>query len=385
MATVNSSAADKRRLKNRKLLAAQSKSGEPVYEWNSKADQDAALGNALGWYSMNADKKSAKKWALEYYQTHDKSIYKRLKELEDWRFQTFGTICRLMTRGSYRHEWSTSTFFQTKLEELLRIYESQKVEIEEKKRLEDLANKNTPKPLTIQQRIFNAASEIGGEFDEQIDVFTTTGKFTSEFSAKKFLAEQGTSATVAARVAEFFVPIAEELSEAYDRKCDQLVEGYSHLKRTELRKFRDFVRGLVEDTQQYAQSAKKPVTRRKKSVNPATVVKRVKYLPVFEELGLRSIQPAKMLDTTDIYIYNTKLKKIQVYVSDGTLMQVKGTSIVGFDIKNSQQWTLRKPDQFFKGLKIGKTAVRGAVKKLTTKPSSVNGRLNEHCIILGAF
>ena len=141
----------------------------------------------------------------------------------------------------------------------------------------------------------------------------------------------------------------------------------------------------MEDTRQYAQSAKKPVTRRKKAVNPATVVKRVKYLPAFEELGLRSIPPAKMLDTTDIFVYNTKMKKIQVYVSDGGLMSIKGTSIVGFSISNSQQRTLRNPEQFFKGLKIAKRSVTTAVSKLTTKPSKVNGRLNDHCIILGAF
>lgn len=384
MATVNSSAADKRRLKNRKLLAKQ-KNAEPVYEWNTKADQEKELGYALSWYSQEGDKKSQKKWTLEYYQTHDKSIYKRLKELEDWRFQTFGTICRLMSRGSYRHEWSKSTFFQDKLEQLLSIYEEKKAEIDEKKRLEALANKNKPKPLTIQQRIFYAAAEIGAEYDYQIDLLSNENGYQSDFEAKNYLATNGVSSTVATKVVEFFEPVAQELEDAYAKKDEQLVEGYSHLTRTNLRRFGKFVRGLVEDTKQYAQSAKKPVTRRKKAVNPAQVVKRVKYLPAFEELGLRSIQPAKMLDSTDIYIYNTKLKKIQVYVSDGSLMQVKGTSIVGFDIKNSQQWTVRKPDQFFKGLKIGKTAVRNAVKKLTTKPSKVNGRLNEHCIILGAF
>ena len=375
----------KRRIKNRKLAKSLVNS-EPEYNWLSAEDQEKGLGNALSWYSANGNSKDQKKYALEYFKTKDKSVYIRLKDLADWRFGTFGSICRMMMfENGYKPEWSNSTFFDRKLAELLAVYEKEKIQIEQKAKEDAKAEVQKPKPLTIQQRIFNAASEIGGEFDEQIDVFTTTGKFASEFSAKKFLAEQGTSAAVAARVAEFFVPVMEELSDAYDGKCDQLVEGYNHLKRTELRKFRDFVRGLVEDTQQHAQSAKKPIKRRPRAVIPAKVVAKVKCQRKDETLGLVSIAPVKMLDTSEIWVYNTKYKKIQCYVSDGTPLGIKGTTIVGFDLKKSTQLTVRNPENFFKGLSIGKRALANAIKAIKTKPSAPNGRLNENCILLGAF
>jgi hypothetical protein len=378
-------AKSKRAIKNRKLAKSMI-AGEPEPNWLSKEDQDKGLGNALSWYSANSNSKDQKKYALDYYKNLDKSIYDRLKELEDWRFGTFGSVCRLSSlENGYKHEWSTSTFFERKLKELLDKYEEIKEELATKAKLTAKEDSNKPKPLTIQERIFNAASEIGAEYDYQIDLFTTTGNFKSDFEAKKYLAAEGVSSTVAGRVVEFFVPVLEELSGAYDGTDEQLVEGYNHLTRTNLRRFRDFVRGLVEDTKQHAQSAKKPVTRRKKAVNPTTLVKRVKYMPAFEDLKLRSIHPTKMLDTTEIWIYNTKYKKIQRYVSDGSAMSVKGTSIVGFDLKKSEQFTLRKPEEFFKGMAIGKRALAGALNKLKTKPSTVNGRLNEHCVILGAF
>ena len=47
--------------------------------------------------------------------------------------------------------------------------------------------------------------------------------------------------------------------------------------------------------------------------------------------------------------------------------------------------TLRKPEEFFKGLSMGKRALNGAIKKLTTKPTTPNGRINEECVLLGAF
>jgi hypothetical protein len=47
--------------------------------------------------------------------------------------------------------------------------------------------------------------------------------------------------------------------------------------------------------------------------------------------------------------------------------------------------TLRKPDEFFKGLSLGKRALNTAIKTLRTKPAVPNGRFNEETILLGAF
>lgn len=374
----------KRAIKRRKLANSLIK-GEPVYDWQSKEDQEAGLGAALSWYSANGNSKDQKKYALEYFAKKDKSIHARLKELEDWRFGTFGSICRMMMfENGYKQEWSTSTFFDRKLQELLAVYEKLKEQIAQTKKEED--NKpQAPAPLTIQQRIFNAASEISGEFDEQIDIFTTTGNFESDFSAKNYLRTENVSSPVAKRIAEFFEPVAQELEDAYDRKCEQLVEGYSHLTRRNLKRLRDFVRGLVDETTQYSESSKKVIKRKVRVIPPSRQVARVKYMRSFDELNLKSIDPTKMLQASEIWVYNTRYKKIQWYVSDGTPLGIKGTTIIGYDVSKSQQMTLRKPEVFFKGMSMGKRALSNAVKALKTKPAAVNGRINEQCIILGAF
>ena len=74
-----------------------------------------------------------------------------------------------------------------------------------------------------------------------------------------------------------------------------------------------------------------------------------------------------------------------MYKSDGGTLSVKGTTILGFDVKESKTMTLRKPEDFFKDLSMGKRALNGAFKKLTTKPTVPNGRVNEECVLLGAF
>jgi hypothetical protein len=54
-------------------------------------------------------------------------------------------------------------------------------------------------------------------------------------------------------------------------------------------------------------------------------------------------------------------------------------------VKESKTQMLRKPDVFFKGLTLGKRPLNGAMKPLTTTVTVPNGRVNEECILLGAF
>jgi hypothetical protein len=105
----------------------------------------------------------------------------------------------------------------------------------------------------------------------------------------------------------------------------------------------------------------------------------------FSELKLKSCKPEDILTSTELWVYNTKYRKVTVYKADNGTLSVKGTTILGFDIKNSKTQMLRKPEEFFKGLSMGKRALNSAIKNLTTKPTTPNGRINEECILLGAF
>ena len=101
---------------------------------------------------------------------------------------------------------------------------------------------------------------------------------------------------------------------------------------------------------------------------------------------MKSASPASIIGSTEVWYYNTKYKHLGVYKGDnGGTLSVKGTTIIGFDIKESKRMTLRKPEEFFKGLSFGKRALNGAIKNLKTKPSTPNGRFNEETILLGAF
>lgn len=105
----------------------------------------------------------------------------------------------------------------------------------------------------------------------------------------------------------------------------------------------------------------------------------------FAELNLKSCRPEHILAASELWVYNTKYRRIQVYKAELDVLGVKGTTIIGFSLKDSMSYTLRKPEEFFKSASISKRALNAAIKKLTTKPSTPNGRINEECILLGAF
>ncbi len=125
--------------------------------------------------------------------------------------------------------------------------------------------------------------------------------------------------------------------------------------------------------------------RKRKAVPPSKVVSKMKYMKEYAELGLKSCKPEDIITSSELWVYNTKYRKVQVYRAENGTLGVKGTTVIGFSIKDSTSLTLRKPEDFFKGLSIGKRALNAALKKLTTKPSTPNGRINQECVLLGAF
>jgi hypothetical protein len=228
------------------------------------------------------------------------------------------------------------------------------------------------------------AHELAGEIEGAIDDFCLNK--TSDFSTKNYLLANQVAGAIAKRIGEFYVPLAAELREAQEGKCEQLKEGYSHFTKRELKKFIEFVDGIIADCTQQVQTAKiNRAPRKRKPTSPIKLTAKVKYLKEFPELNLKSIAPSNMVDATEVWVYNTKYRRVTVYKADVGSLSVKGTTIVGFSVTESKQMTLRKPEEFFKGLSIGKRALNAKLKTLTTKPAVPNGRINEETIILGAF
>lgn len=330
---------------------------------------------ALNYYNASHDDKDKKKWFIKYMAAQDKKLAASMLKVDEFHFRYAGILARLIDGGSELEEKELN-YLKERIEVLKEL--SSKKEESAKPKV-TVANVNA---LSIQERIEETARKHAAEIDAAIDDFVLS-KGKTEFSAKNYLLANQVAGTISKKIGDSYKNLSNELKEAIEGNDEQLVEGYSNFTKRELKKFSEFVDQIIVDCQQVVQTSKiNRAPRRSKPVNPVKLASKVKYLKEFAELGIKSVKPDSIVNSSECWVYNTKTRRISVYRGSLT---VKGTSIIGFDVSNSQQMTLRKPEEFFKGLAMGKRALTNALKVIKTKASTPNGRMNEDTIILGAF
>lgn len=337
----------------------------------------ADLIRALNYYNINNTDLDKKKWFIGYVAKTDKRTAAGLLKIDERHFRHAGILARLIEGGT-----SLQTTEQNKFDAMSKELIA---------RLDAPAPVKTKSALTvaapvvnIQERIEALAHLHGAEFDNAIDEFCALK--SSEFSAKNYLLSNNVSAPVAKHIASFYTKLIQELTDAVAGKDVQLNEGYRNFNKRQLKALLAFVSTIVADCSQQVVTAKAQKVVTKKAQTPAKLVAKMNYMRVFDDLKLKSVPSTRIVDSTEVWVYNTKTRKIQVYCSEkGSRLTVKNSSIVGFDIKTSTQYTIRNPEAYFKFNVTSKRELGDSIKSITTKASTPNGRVSEDCIILGAF
>ena len=179
-----------------------------------------------------------------------------------------------------------------------------------------------------------------------------------------------------------------DYEDAYHKRCEQAVEGYSHLKRPELNHRIKACQEMLLDLDKIKSAAKAVRKIRVKQPKAADKqVSKVKYLKEDLEFKLASINPIQMVGKVRLYTFNTKTRMLTEYITQSINgFEFSGTSIKNIDNVNSRTVKLRKPDEFLQ-LVLNKTPkqIDTEWKKLTTKTSVPNGRLNIDTILLRAM
>ena len=346
--------------------------GEPLV---SKENYKSDLIKALNWYNVNAEEKDIRSY-IEYHlkQNNLKDYVYCVSKASLYEIKGIGVIARLLRRDQHV-ELNEIEKTHRMLDDLKAKYVRPVAQLTAQKRSEQPV-------LSIQDRIAEAARLHAGEIDGEIDNFAMNK--TSEFSMKSYLLSNQVSGAVSKKIGENFKPLLAELNEALLGKCPQLKEAYSYLTKRELRKFAEFVEQIIADCSQQAVSAKVTRKPRARKAKPASVVvKKMAYMKEFAPLKLKSIPPEKIIGASELWVYNTASRKLIVfYGADGGYLGVSGMSITNYDVNKSEVKTLRKPEEFFKGLtSMGKRAMANAWKSVRAKTSSPRARINDEMII----
>ena len=163
---------------------------------------------------------------------------------------------------------------------------------------------------------------------------------------------------------------------------EQLVEAYGHINKPNARAVVAHLKELL-DMLQLGATPKKAI-RRKKAQPPHKIVARLRFMKASKELNIASFAPVDILGSTEVWIFDTKRKRLGVYMSrlDGGL-GVKGTSITGYDDDLSHEKTLRKhEDQLKAFMKLSRNAISPYVDKIRGKKMKVKTRINPHMLLL---
>ena len=365
---------DKKRERIERAQAKLAGGGAPIV---TQEDYRVTLQIALCYYNATLENKERAKTVLNYLKKNNKEYYEILSDAPDYEFLTLGSLLTIKNKGEYISPEDEAKM-QAKLDGLYTKYSLKKAAAP----VEDDPTHKTP-VVSVEQRVIEAARAKSETIDYAIDEFFKTKK--SDFSAKSFLISNGISGAVAKRIGEYYKSTLDELEEAIEGKDEQLVEAYSFLTKAELKRFRDMIQGIIEDCVNASLAAKaNRAPRVKKAKPPAKQVEKLKYLAEFPELGLKSVHPTKIVGAQQLWVYNTKNKKLGVYYATGSSgFSVKGSSLLGWDPEVSSQNGLRKPaDVIPKVLEGGKLALNKILSSLTTINTKMNGRINAETILL---
>lgn len=236
---------------------------------------------------------------------------------------------------------------------------------------------------TIQDRLAERASELIGEMEGMFDEILKNTK--PNFKPYDFLVTNKVQQAQLLKYREVFEQHKIELETAQSKKDSQLTEAYKHYKAADFKRiigWLDLVLLALDEYKQVKQATKK--ARVKKAPSKEKLISKLKYAKDDKEMKLVSINPAEIIGATELWIYNTKTRKLGKYVAAAhSQLAVKGTSIENFDTDRSVCKTLRKPAEKLKEFnKAGKIQLRKFLDEIKATETKLNGRINADILLL---
>ena len=278
-----------------------------------------------------------------------------------------------------------------------------------------MENTEIKKP-TIQERIQKRVHEILEPIEIWLDRYVTTPeKFNPDkFKLVDVFKKQQVGGVHARKIMEMYEPQYKEYKdllilrsknlkfkeitdeEDNDSEERQLLESYEDVDNETIQKGIKAYDNIFEACDRMiaiANANRKP--RKKKEKSPEQLVAKMQFKKNDEKANLESIDPAEIIYAEQVWVYNTKTRKLGHYIArvldprgmnrPGTGLMVKGTSIKGFDEENSIQKTLRKPEEQLKEFaNSGPKKVIEVFDAIKTMGIKLNGRVNSEVILLRA-
>lgn len=330
------------------------------------------------------------KWMEQ--QKYSKDEIRAYKENPDWATSsTMGALATMLLNGmpskhSASEDRDSTEFLKEKISDLIQIGKGQ---LKEKKQNEK-KTANVPQ-LSIQDRVRESAFNNIDDIENWLDGFITEPKTfdPKSFNVINHFKSKEINQAHARVIRDYYTPYLEEIQTVVNNKKDeQITEGYKSYTKPQLKNKQTALEEVIAACNMFLEQAKvnrKP--RAKKAPSKEKLVAKMKYKLNDDRYKLVSIKPEDCLQALELWVFNTKTRKLGCYVANDTAaLSVKGTSIINFNEGKSVAKTIRKPEEFFKDIKnLPKTKMRKSYEGINSIETRMNGRLNEDIILLKSY
>ena len=329
------------------------------------AQDPGSYRDALNWYNYMHEQDQAREWLLEYMKKSgfEKAAIADVRRCSKHQIPTtVGWQARMMMNGNKLSEDSMN-YFNQRIDRLYDIGIKTK-EVQEVK---------VDKPVvSIQERTQSRIAQLVTECEEAIDS-------DSNLNVYEWL--QGKEAT----------PLAAGYIQEYYSKCISDLEYEDEFesraqKKVRLENLKYWIQ-FINDCERYVGNKKavkirKP--REKKAKSAIDLVKKLAFQKEFPELKIVSVNPAEIIGCNQLWTYNTKYRKLSRFDASGPGgIQVKSTSLIGFNVESSITKSIRKPDVTIQALLgAGKVSLRKFMDDIKTASTPAKGRINNDTILL---
>lgn len=311
----------------------------------------------------------------------------------DWRFSSSAKYAWLWKKLGYMPE-RLAKFYDKKKDEFYKLGLTVVEEQQEKKKV------SAPK-ISIQERMLIQVTDLCGDWDDILDKSIEEGKFNiKDFNPEKDMKIFGGGVIKPAHakiIKDQYELITEEAKENLAGTCEQLREAYNFMDKKMKKDYLAFFEKINAACDAIILTGKANRKQRKpRARSKEVIIKKMKFQVNDGDLGIASISPTDVVYANELWVYNTKTRKVGVYHAlnkdpramqrQGAGLMVKGTSIQEFDEELSVQKTLRKPaEQISNWTGRAKTKFAKAFDEVKTTPTKLTGRLNDQTILLQVF
>jgi hypothetical protein len=343
---------------------------------------------AMQYYNNNYSSKDLKpvvvKWMTDNKYT--KKQIQTFRGTKDWRCTvTMGAIasCLIRDMPPVREDFNKGRRADTWLRQSI-----QQVLIDGKYDIPPKEEDAKGLVISIQDRIRDASMAMTSEIEDAIESWQTNpDSFDPKtFKISNLLRGKQAKPAHARYIKEFYGRLLDELTELASGKADaNLREAHSHIARRNIRKMIEFLQEIKNACIMLNQEAKViRKVRKPKTVSKEKLIAKIKYKKTDETLKLVSIDPADIIGSKELWVYNTKARKLGKYVAaEFADLGIKGTTVTGFNETISVQKTIRKPDEKLKEfLSANKVALRKFLDTINATNIKLSGRINDDTILL---